>query len=203
MKTKVSEKKIAANRSNARRSTGPTSDLGKSKSKLNATKQGIYATSTLLPGEDKDLYEAIKSEQRRIFKPKTFIEKALVDQLISELWTLKRIAKAERVYLIEAQKGLKEEPLAATEAEREFLEIGVAPGEQPTDSQRKTLAKLTKRATRLDEVYENLFIYDPDGRTQRLAQIKRHALQTILSIERDLERRLNRRESGKSSTDEG
>ena len=66
---KVSEKKIAANRENARRSTGPKTISGKSKSKKNAITHGVYASTTLITGEDAALYEAIKKEQRKIFKP--------------------------------------------------------------------------------------------------------------------------------------
>jgi hypothetical protein len=100
---KTSNEKTIANRANAKNSTGPKTALGKSKSKLNATKHGVYAVTSFLLGEDEGLYEEIKSEQRKIFKPKTFIEKALVGQLVSELWMLRRIAKAEHAHFTTVQ----------------------------------------------------------------------------------------------------
>ena len=39
----TSEKKIAANQDNAKKSPGPTSELGKKRTKRNATKHGVLA----------------------------------------------------------------------------------------------------------------------------------------------------------------
>jgi hypothetical protein len=193
MKAGTSKKKIEANRANAQHSTGPKSQLGKSKSKKNSTKHGVYATNTLLPGEDEALYEAIRNEQRKLFQPRTFIEKALIDQLVGELWTLKRIARAEHLHLMETRKSLLSSPIKLSDDEKVFMEEAASVvGDEATKDQRKMLAKVTKKVTkdRLEETYESLFVFDPNGRTQRLALLKRHVLQTILSIERDLDRRL-------------
>ena len=86
-----SRAKHEANAKNAKKSTGPKSVEGKSRSSGNAVKHGVYATKHLLEGEDKQLYNAIGAEQRNAFKPKSFIEKALVDELINQLWTLRRL----------------------------------------------------------------------------------------------------------------
>jgi hypothetical protein len=197
MKIKPSEKKIAANKANAKKSKGPTTTFGKEKSKFNALKHGVYATTTLLPGEDENLYEAIKSEQRSIFKPKTFIDKAMVDQLIGELWNLRRIAKAEHFHLVDAQKEVnKEQPLKLTPVEQEFMtRIEKTEGSERTEADHKMLDKINKKATvtYLDATYEGLFVFDPHGRMQRISLMKRHVLQTILNLEKDLEKRLDRR----------
>ena len=47
-----SAKQIAANRRNALRSTGPRTDEGRAKCRLNAVKHGLAAQALLLPGED-------------------------------------------------------------------------------------------------------------------------------------------------------
>src|SRR4051812_12276406 len=51
-KREISPARLAANRANALRSTGPRTPLGKSVSKLNGLVHGMRAASDILPGED-------------------------------------------------------------------------------------------------------------------------------------------------------
>jgi len=48
----VSEKRLAANRANAQKSTGPRTAAGKGRSRFNAVKHGLTASVGLLPGEN-------------------------------------------------------------------------------------------------------------------------------------------------------
>ena len=54
----VSQARIEANRNNSRRSTGPTSAIGKSRSRFNALKHGMTAKTQVLPSEDPALFRA-------------------------------------------------------------------------------------------------------------------------------------------------
>ena len=54
----VSAAKLEANRRNAERSTGPRSQEGKSRSRLNALTHGMTAESAIVPGEDSAEFEA-------------------------------------------------------------------------------------------------------------------------------------------------
>src|SRR3954451_11075101 len=51
-KREISPARLAANRANASRSTGPRTPLGKSASKFNGLVHGMRAESDVLPGED-------------------------------------------------------------------------------------------------------------------------------------------------------
>src|SRR3954454_7806729 len=51
-KREISPARLAANRTNSLRSTGPRTPLGKSVSKLNGLVHGMRAESDILPGED-------------------------------------------------------------------------------------------------------------------------------------------------------
>jgi len=64
-----SQAQIDANRINAEKSTGPTSDEGKAKSRVNAFKHGIYSVNPDLSGEDPGRYERRKLEYFEQFKP--------------------------------------------------------------------------------------------------------------------------------------
>ena len=48
----VSEKKLAANRLNAQKSTGPKTDEGKAKSARNATTHGLFCRDVVIKGEE-------------------------------------------------------------------------------------------------------------------------------------------------------
>jgi hypothetical protein len=175
--------KKEANVKNAKKSTGPKSIEGKSRSSQNAVKHGAYATKHLLDGEDKILYEAIKVEQRNAFRPKSFIETALVDELINQLWTLRRLERAERYYLTQSQAEVTEG--GDSTVFHELAKRISPPKEDAAQADKSTSEKQR-------EFYERVYIYDAGGRIERLSSQKRLALQTILSIERELERRLKK-----------
>ena len=183
---KISDKKIAANRANALKSKGAKTNEGKDKSKFNAVKHGAYATTELLPGEDEKIFQELKGEQCRLYRPKTFVEKALVGQLINELWTLRRIAKAESIYFATTRADLQSAaqiPLSA--AESEFMERGAdLQQEDITSSDKKMLIKLGKKMNRkrLDQVFSEALVFDTNGYAQKLIQMKRGVLQSILAI---------------------
>ena len=182
--TMSSRAKQEANAKNAKKSTGPKSAEGKSRSSGNAVKHGAYAIKHLLEGEDKQLYAAIGAEQRSAFKPKTFIEAALVDELIKQLWTLRRLERAERYHLSQVRA---EGENGSGDTVFHDLAKRISPlGEDSAQSEKSASEKQR-------EFYERAYIYDQGGRIERLSNQKRLALQTILSIERELEGRLKRR----------
>ena len=53
----ISQRKIDANRRNARKSTGPRTEEGKNQVKLNALKHGLTARTVVLPHEDEEAYQ--------------------------------------------------------------------------------------------------------------------------------------------------
>jgi hypothetical protein len=101
----TTEAKIAANRENGRKSTGPRSERGKTKSRLNALKSGIHATIPVLPGEDADAYHAIVKSNLNHFAPVGPVESFLVHQITTEQWRLERIQKAENALHVRLHEG--------------------------------------------------------------------------------------------------
>jgi hypothetical protein len=87
--------KVSANRENALKSTGPRSERGKSKSRLNALKFGIHAKFPVLPGEDEGAYQALLKSNMSYFAPDGPVEHLLVRQITAEEWRLRRIEAAE------------------------------------------------------------------------------------------------------------
>lgn len=191
----VSFAKREANRRNAKKSTGPKSKNGKSKSSQNAVKHGAYSTKHLISGEDQNLYAAIRAEQKLLFKPVSFIDIALVDELVNQIWTLRRLERAERYYLSELRSELEAGPDGHPLHDLAKL---ISPTKEGVREPEKSASDMQR------EFYGNAYVYDETGRMDRISAQKRHALQTLLSIERELERRLRRRKikKGESLADE-
>jgi Pyruvate/2-oxoacid:ferredoxin oxidoreductase gamma subunit len=94
-KSKASARKRAANRANARKSTGPKTAAGKARSALNAVQHGVLAQTALLPGEDEAELEAMAAEFHDEYAPIGPVETALVRRLVAINWRLRRLAMAE------------------------------------------------------------------------------------------------------------
>src|SRR5581483_9333709 len=90
----TSAKRIAANRRNARKSTGPKTAAGKQTSSMNAMKHGLDAQTTVLPGEDEAAFRARLDAWRADIKPRNAEEEALLEQAARLSWQLDR---ADRV----------------------------------------------------------------------------------------------------------
>ena len=65
----TSEKKIEANRRNARKSTGPRTQEGKNAVRLNTMKHGLLSQQVLLPEEDADALRELDSGLRAELQP--------------------------------------------------------------------------------------------------------------------------------------
>jgi hypothetical protein len=97
----ASKMKIAANRKNALKSSGPKSAAGKSRSSLNALKYGAFTKVPVLWGEDASEHRLFVEQLTQELAPKTAIEGMLADQIAGDMWRLKRIETAERAYFDE------------------------------------------------------------------------------------------------------
>ena len=91
----ASQKQIEANRTNARKSTGPRSPEGKAASRMNALKSGIDAKSQIIRGEEAANLETLRSEYYDRFHPTAPVERMLVDALIDTEWLLRRFRVVE------------------------------------------------------------------------------------------------------------
>ena len=87
----LSEKKLAANRANAKKSTGPTSIAGRRNSSRNATRHGILADVVLLEGESRERFIALVNSVTDEFRPETPTEITLVQKIAVAHWRQMRI----------------------------------------------------------------------------------------------------------------
>jgi hypothetical protein len=94
-KPSVSERKAAANRANAQRSTGPRTPEGKQRSSLNALRHGILAKAAFnatIEGEERRAdFDELVAGLAQEYQPRTMTEKMTVQQLAGCYWKLAKV----------------------------------------------------------------------------------------------------------------
>ncbi len=91
----ATEKQTNANRQNAKKSTGPRTREGKRRVSRNALKHGLSASQVLMPGEDQAEFERLRDGFVDVLDPRDEVELALVRQMVSAEWRLRRIDRLE------------------------------------------------------------------------------------------------------------
>ncbi len=95
MRKLVSVKKLAANRRNAQRSTGPKTVEGKNAVKWNALKHGLLAKAAVLPQEDRAEYERLLAGLVEYYQPVGMLEALHVEDIACAYWRRRRAVRAE------------------------------------------------------------------------------------------------------------
>jgi hypothetical protein len=98
----TSFRQFEANRRNALRSTGPKTDDGKRRSRVNAVRHGLTAETVVGSLEDAEDYKAFEAAIISDYCAETAVARELVLRLASLLWRLRR-ATAIETDLLEIQ----------------------------------------------------------------------------------------------------
>ena len=91
----TSFRQIEANRRNARKSTGPTTEQGKQRSRCNAVRHGLMAETVIGALEDAEDYRAFEATIVADYDAQSAVERELVLRLASLLWRLRRATTME------------------------------------------------------------------------------------------------------------
>ncbi len=91
----TSFRQIEANRRNARKSTGPTTEEGKQRSRCNAVRHGLTAETVIGALEDAEDYQAFEAAITADYDAQSAVERELVLRLASLLWRLHRATTIE------------------------------------------------------------------------------------------------------------
>ena len=91
----ISEAMRRANRANALRSTGPRSERGKARSRLNAAKHGLTGRGVVLPQEDHPRFVALEAALAERFAAAQADERGCIREIAAALWRLGRVPLAE------------------------------------------------------------------------------------------------------------
>jgi hypothetical protein len=91
----ASKKQIAANRRNAKKSTGPRTPEGKAASAQNATKHGLLSRTPLLADENESEFVELRIQIHGELAPMGALETVLVNRIAAQQWRLARIPALE------------------------------------------------------------------------------------------------------------
>jgi hypothetical protein len=103
-----SVRQIEANRRNARLSTGPVTEEGKTRSSQNALRHGLTAETVITALEDAEDYAAFEKAVTADYDAQTAVERELVLRLASLLWRLRRATAIESgLFKVQARQLLQ------------------------------------------------------------------------------------------------
>ena len=104
----MSKARLAANRANARLSTGPRTEEGKKRSAQNAVRHGLFGRAAVLEGEERQVYLDFTGALIDSLAPETAMERQLAERVADQEWRLARIEAITEAMM--APGGDAEEP---------------------------------------------------------------------------------------------
>ncbi|MCW5978261.1 MAG: hypothetical protein KIT09_09300 [Bryobacteraceae bacterium] len=145
----ASERQLVANRRNARKSTGPKTSEGKSRSSRNNSKFGLYSNDVVLPGEDPKEYAAFVAGIVGELRPASPTEEYLVGAIALARWRLLRLVKTHT--------GVFEDRMEHLLASRAKLRTP-APGAglEPDAAWRRMLSEMARSDALSTNVFEKI-----------------------------------------------
>jgi hypothetical protein len=102
----ASEAQVAANRRNARKSTGPRTEAGRAVVSRNALRHGLTAEHLVLFDEAPEDLARFRDELRAAFDPADGVEEELVERIVVCSWRLRRAARIDAGLLNDAAEGV-------------------------------------------------------------------------------------------------
>lgn len=121
----ISERKLAANRANARLSTGPRTPEGKARSSRNALKHALLSSQILLDDENANEMQALWDGLYADLQPVGTLEETLVDKIVACVWLQKRAAAYETT-LTKLERSTARALPSVTVIEDEDSSLGLA-----------------------------------------------------------------------------
>jgi hypothetical protein len=148
----------AANRENAKKSTGPRTAAGKARSRMNAVKWGLASLSglLLLPGESREELEAYEGALRADMKPVGAREELVFMEVSACGWRLRRALRIESGILALSLAGAEQRYLLGLRRAMQVVDRDV-PGAK--------VAEFFGRQTAVENTNEE-FLEDLNGRLE-------------------------------------
>src|SRR5205807_2643683 len=91
----TSPAKRAANKTNAKNSTGPKTAAGKALARLNPTSHGLRSPAPVIPGEDPAEWAAFHNGVVTSFAPTDPFQAELAARVAALMWRLRRVIRFE------------------------------------------------------------------------------------------------------------
>ena len=179
-------KQLEANRRNALKSTGPTTEEGKEHSRCNAVRHGLTAETVIADLEDAEDYRAFEAAVIADYDAQTAVERELVLRLASVLWRLRRAIGIESEIFESVTEGSakQDDPLSGgaqvnPAPDRLYVVTAIAPRAVRAQQDLPLKTAIADRFLRLAEL--PTFALDRLSRYEHL--LWRQARQLVITIE--------------------
>ncbi len=191
----TSQRQIAANRRNARKSTGPRTEGGRAVSRLNALRHGLTAQQVVIFGEDEDAFKNLLGQLENELRPEGVLEHQLVERIAIALWRLRRMGRVEagiftfERYELEYERALHKARKYKDDVSAMFQPIGMVDSRKYDAAK----AKADEIRAREDEELPTLglaFVRDA-GNTNAFSKLSRYEAgieRTLIRAMHELER---------------
>jgi len=126
----ATEKQIAANRRNAKKSTGPRTKLGKTIASRNAQKHGLTAQTTVIHSESQAEFDIHRDHLLTDLKPVGPMESILAMRIVDLTWRLRRAKRFRTAAINTMNKNNVPSPLTKLTESMKRRALGQSP---PTD----------------------------------------------------------------------
>ena len=147
----ISIERIAANRANALKSTGPSSEEGKKHSALNATRHGLTGQVVVMPSDDLNAYTDFLKGFQDDLRPGGALERQFVQQLADCSWRLNRASAWETNQVtMEAALNADQVSTGLPQVQDAFAHAAAA------DRKAKTLANMSMYVQRTQRTMERI-----------------------------------------------
>jgi uncharacterized protein YchJ len=114
---------IIANQSNAKLSTGPATEAGKSISSRNNLRHGFRSQTVLLPGDDLTEYADLLHELTNHFAPRDITETRFIREMADAEWRLRRVRQHHESALTRQIQTLAQRHAEAAPADLQSMAI--------------------------------------------------------------------------------
>jgi len=141
----VSSRKLAANRRNAKKSSGPRTAEGKRRSSRNAISHGLFCNDLVLKGESQELFEEMRNRLLVELSPQTLLELMICDRIITAQWKLRRLNTVELMtHDINAQSMVMKSIYDSDEAQIRKQEDEAEVAEEEMDEKLTRVSKILR-----------------------------------------------------------
>ena len=185
----TTEERIAINRANALKSTGPKTDEGKKHSALNATRHGLTGQTVVMPTDDLNAYTEFLTSFQDDLNPGGAFEKQIVQQLADHSWSLNRASAWQTNFItLDAELQPDQVSTGLPQVQDAFAHAGAA------ERKSKTLSNMSMYVQRINRVMEKLMNQLRTLQSERFERERVEMEKAVLVL------RLHQEETRKSKT---
>jgi hypothetical protein len=145
----ASAKQLKANSANAQKSTGPRTQAGKNRSRLNLRKHGLTAERVVIGDEDPADFEELRAELMEQYDPQGPAQCELVEYLAGLYWRLRHVPFFEAAIFAYRQAQVESEIEEENSRRQRFEEENEAEAEEADEEEEISDAEWLVRVGRI------------------------------------------------------